>query len=215
MKRTEFLEAARTLASDNSLCIVDCLKKKGWSIASDVAEDLGIHISTATKALNSLYDCGLLERRKSQRKTRPAYEYKFKGDRIVLELDLEDQNEDTGDQVVGFYLDFFERLFVKARKMGWQSIDRAVARELGDRDFSFKDMAIRELSAARDSSSPSELRPVFIRFAEKVKRAFVANLGDSATVRLFESAAREVSMMHPKASCGRHLLADMGVTTGV
>lgn len=215
MKRVEFIEAARTLASDNALNIVDCLRKRGWAIASDIAEDIGIHISTATKVLNSLYECGMLEKRRSQRKTRPAYEYRFKGDRIILEVDLEGQGEETGDQVVGFYLDFFERLFVKARKMGWQSIDRTVARELGDRDFSFKDMAIRELSAAKDSSSPSELRSVFIRFTEKVRQAFVANIGDSAAARLFESAAREVSMMHPKAGCGRHLLEDVGVKVGV
>ena len=211
MNRNEFLEAARTLASDNGLSVVDCLRKRGWSIASDVAEDLGIHISTATKDLNSLYMCGLLERRKSQRKTRPAYEYKLKGERIVLELDLDESTADSRENVVSFYLDFFERVFVKARRMGWQTIESAVAREFGDAKTPFADIAIRELSATRDSRSTSDLRSVFTRFLEKVRNAFTSNLGEVATSRIFEAAARESSENFPAVRCGRHLLADVGV----
>ena len=212
MKRAEFLEAARTLASEHSLPILDCLRKRGWLIASDLAADLGIHISTATKDLNSLYECGLVERRKSQRKTRPAYEYKLKGDRIVLELDLATSPTDERDRAVTFYLEFLQRLFVKAKKMGWQSIERDVVRELGSHDATFNDLVIRELSGARDSSSESDLRSVFIHFMEKVKRAFLSNFGGVATARIFEGAARETVTAHPTAACGQHILTDLGVT---
>ena len=213
MKRAEFLEAVRTLASDHCLPILDCLRKKGWLIASDLAADLGIHVSTATKDLNSLYECGLIERRKGQRKTRPAYEYRLKGDRIVLELDLDTSPADERDRVVTFYLEFLERLFVKAKKMGWRSIERDVVRELGNRDASFTDLMIRELSAAKDTSSESDVRSVFIHFMEKIKRAFVSNFGEVATARIFEGAARETMMTHPTAACGQHILSDLGVTS--
>jgi len=211
MKRAEFIEAARTLSSDHCLPILDCLRKRGWLIASDVAGDLGIHVSTATKDLNSLYECGLIERRKGQRKTRPAYEYGLKGDRIVLELDLDTAPADERDKVVAFYLEFLERLFVKAKRMGWQSVERAVVREFGSVDATFNDFVIRELNAARDSASESDLRAVFVRFMEKIKRAFISNFGQVATARMFEGAAKETMFAHPTAACGRHVLADLGV----
>ena len=214
MKRAEFLEAAKTLSSDNCLPILDCLRKRGWLIASDVAEDLGIHVSTAAKDLNSLFECGLIERRKGQRKTRPAYEYRLKGDRIILELDLDTAPADERDRVVTFYLEFLQRLFVKAKKMGWQSVERDVVREFGSVDATFNDMVIRELSDAKNSASESDLRLVFNRFMEKVKRAFVSNFGQVATGRMFEGAARETMLAHPTAECGKHVLADLGVLPG-
>ena len=211
MNRAKFLEAAKTLSSEHGLSILDCLRKQGWQIASDVSENLRIHVSTATKDLNSLYECGLIERRKGQRKTRPAFEYRLKGDKIVLALDLDTAPEDERDKVVTFYLEFLERLFVKAKKMGWQSVERAVVREFGNVDATFNDMVIRELSAAKDSASEQDLRAVFMRFMEKIKRAFVSNFGQVAAARMFEGAVRETMLAHPTAGCGQHILSDLEV----
>src|SRR5512136_2809028 len=123
MKREHFLEAARTLGSQQGLGIVECLRKRGWAIASEVAGDLGIHISTALKDLSSLHRCGLLDRRKGHRKTRPAYEYRFRGERIVLEVDVDEWDKASLNDVTEFYLSFIQRLFSKARRMGWHSLE--------------------------------------------------------------------------------------------
>jgi len=169
-----------------------------------------MHIGTATKSLTSLHKCGFLERRKSKRKTRPAYEYRLKVDRIVLELDLEETSVDVQDDVSMFYLSFLNSISHKATRMGWASLEEEVARELGYDDESFADIVAKELFPENDGQRPDP-RPVFKQFVSKVRKAFVSNLGESATLRIFKSAAKEASEDYPEICEKYHLLEDVEV----
>jgi len=215
MKRDDFLEAARTLASEHGLGIIDCLRRRGWTIASEVAEELAIHISTATKDLSSLHRCGLLERRKGQRKTRPAYEYRLAANRIVLDIDLADEPPATSDETAIFYLSFFERLFAKARRMGWHTIESQVVRELGDGTESVTDITVRELKPPIDARGAPEVTSATAAFVAEVRRIFVENLGESATARLFEATAKEEAEDHPGIRGRWRMMTELGVRAAV
>lgn len=214
MKREDFLEAARTLASEHGLGIVDCLRKRGWAIATEVADDLDIHVSTASKDLSSLHECGLLERRKAGRKTRPAYEYRLRGERIILELDLAEFAEDSREELAEFCKSFFEKLFLKANRMGWQSLESEVLRELGDGGERLCDAIALELGLTGGSGKVSDTRSAFARLLERIRGVFVMHLGESATARILEATAREEAESHPSICAKYRLLADIGVKHG-
>ena len=211
MKRAEFVEAARTLASDHCLSIVDCLRRRGWSIASEVAQELGIHISTATKDLSSLYDCGVVERRKSDRKTRPAYEYRLRDERISLELDLDEPNGDSPAELQVYYLCFIERIFQKARRIGWHSVQEDISAELGGGKSFVDDVVLQELARAKQSSGVSGQKSVFLRFLSGIRKVFVANLGEMITARVFESASKDTRRDFPLVHETQNPLAGLGV----
>jgi transcription initiation factor IIE alpha subunit len=63
MKGEHFRATVEILAGGHGLPILRLLHEKGWSIASDVASDLEIHTTTASKYLTKLYEVGILDRR--------------------------------------------------------------------------------------------------------------------------------------------------------
>ncbi len=211
MKTKDFLAAARTLSTDHGLSVVGSLKERGWAIASEIAEDLEIHISTASKDLSILYDCGLLDRRMSRRKTRPAYEYRLKSDRISLELDIQDVPRDVGDELNSVYIFFFDRLFHKTQKMGWGPLESSVAKALGDGGARVGEIVARELSSAKSSEGVAGIRSVFRKIIDKVRRIFMESLGEAATDRMFQATASEVCQEFPALAEKYPIEADLGV----
>jgi len=213
MKREHFLSAAKALSNDQGLAILVCLRKKWWAIASDVAQELRIHISTASKDLSILYDSGLLERRMSKRKTRPAHEYRLKSNRIILDLSLDDSTADLYEEVCRLYVHFFDRLFLKAKKMGWGNIETVAAKELGDANATVAEIVSREFRAIKEPDGITEVRSAFRHSSDKVRRVFEEGLGQAATDRLFDAAAMESSEFFPSLAERYDLMADVGVIT--
>ncbi len=211
MNREDFLKAARTLSSDHGLSIIECLKTKDWAIASDIAHDLGIHITTATKDLTSLYDCGILERRKGRRKTRPAFEYKLKSKCIRLELSLEEMDKGSWQEISSSYISFCRRLLVKSKRMGWNTLENNIARELGHGGEYPPEIIRNELWLANQAGGIAEVRLTFRNLLEKVRKIIEYNIGETATARLFEAVAREEAKANPTICAKYSLLADLGV----
>ena len=211
MKREHFLSAAKALSNDHGLAILNCLREKGWAIASDVAQKLGIHVSTASKDLTILHESGLLERRMSKRRTRPAFEYRLKTERIVLDFSLDDSSGEPCEEVCRLYLHFFDRLFLKAKKMGWVNIESIAAKELGDGNSTVSDIVSREIRVIKKPGSSEELRAAFRRWNERIRRVLVESLGQAATDRLIDGAAAEASELFPSLAERYDLMADLGV----
>lgn len=132
MRRDHFKATVEILAGGHGLPILNLLHSKGWCIASDVASELDIHTTTASKYLLKLYEVGILDRRTRDCRTRKAYEYKLKSPKIFLDYDV---NDDTKDDIVGvctFYSQLLFEVIRKTEKIGWAMINPAVEEAIED-----------------------------------------------------------------------------------
>lgn len=110
------------LAREYSVEILQELHARGWSSASELAREMGIHIATAMRKLAELETLGLLEKR--SRLGADVMEYRLAIPRIEIVLDFEADakaaSRDAWRQA--------ERIFVKEhpdRKVVLESDDRA------------------------------------------------------------------------------------------
>ena len=94
MKRERFKATIDILAGGHGLTILDILHSKGWLIATDVASELEIHTTTASKYLTKLHEVGILDRRTRDCRTRKAHEYRLRSPRISLDVDIRDSQDD-------------------------------------------------------------------------------------------------------------------------
>ena len=89
--RTANLEEARevmtALAREYSVDLLRELHGTGWSTASEVARNLGIHVATAMRKLSELEALGLLEKR--VREGTDLVEYRPVGGRVEIVLDFD------------------------------------------------------------------------------------------------------------------------------
>ena len=89
--RTANLEEARevmtALAREYSVDLLRELHGTGWSTASEVARNLGIHVATAMRKLSELEALGLLEKR--VREGTDLVEYRSVGGRVEIVLDFD------------------------------------------------------------------------------------------------------------------------------
>ncbi|MFQ5883594.1 MAG: hypothetical protein ACE5IO_00670 [Thermoplasmata archaeon] len=132
MKRDHFKATVEILAGGHGLTILRLLHSKGWSIASDVAYELDIHTTTASKYLAKLHEVGILNRRTRNCRTRKAYEYKLKSPRISLDFDISDGRDDNLVTVCEFYSSLLFAMLEKTEKIGWAMINPAVEEALSD-----------------------------------------------------------------------------------
>jgi predicted ArsR family transcriptional regulator len=132
MKGEHFRATVEILAGGHGLPILKLLHTKGWSIASDVATDLDIHTTTASKYLTKLYEVGILDRRTRSCRTRKAYEYKLRSPRISLDLDIRDNQEDDLIPVCEFYSSVLFEMIGKTEKIGWAIIYPAAEEALSE-----------------------------------------------------------------------------------
>jgi len=79
--------ALEALASEHGLPILRFLQGRDWTLASQVAEGLGIHTTTASKHLAAFHSAGLLERRDHPAR-RPTHAYRLLSPLIRIEFDL-------------------------------------------------------------------------------------------------------------------------------
>ncbi|MFQ6107599.1 MAG: hypothetical protein ACE5QF_08475 [Thermoplasmata archaeon] len=137
MKREQFKATVEILAGGHGLPILRLLHSKGWSIASDIASELDIHTTTASKYLMRLYEVGILDRRTRNCRTRRAYEYRLKSPRISLDYDVGENQDDDLIGACEFYSSLLFAMLDKTERIGWAMIRPAVEEALSDIQDSF------------------------------------------------------------------------------
>ncbi len=112
MRKKQFGRYAYVLGKTHSLDILELIHSKGWSKASDIAQELDIHVATASSYLAELEEIKILEVRRVKGKTRMVLEYRLKDPKIVLNLDLSQvqTHSDKKDFVTDFYIDMYDSL---------------------------------------------------------------------------------------------------------
>lgn len=110
------------LAREYSIELLQELHARGWSSASELAREMGIHIATAMRKLAELETLGLLEKR--SRTGTEVTEYRLANPRIEIVLDFDAQAKATSRDAWRQA----ERILVKEhpnRKVVLESDDRA------------------------------------------------------------------------------------------
>ena len=115
MTRPDPRGALEALASEHGLAILRFLRGRGWVLASQVAEGLGIHTTTAGKHLAAFHEAGFLERRDHPAK-RPTHAYRLRSPVIRIEFNLGEPAE-ARDATAAAEA-FLEALLDSARKVG-------------------------------------------------------------------------------------------------
>ena len=116
MPEEEFQRRAYVLGKEHSLDILRYLFSEGWSKSSDLANDLGIHIATASSYLEELHEVDLLDMREVQGKTRQVKEYRISDPNISLNLDLREEKK-RDDSSVGFYSDLYDSVLNRTQTL--------------------------------------------------------------------------------------------------
>lgn len=138
MKKEQFKATVNILAGGHGLPILNLLHSRGWSIASDVASELEIHTTTASKYLTKLYEVGILERRTRKCRTRKAYEYNLRSPRICIDLDISEEQDIDLISVCEFYSSLLFAVLKKTENIGWAMIGPAVEEALSNLQDSSK-----------------------------------------------------------------------------
>ena len=115
MEKLELERMLHSLGKRFTLDILQMINERGSCTASEVAKNLDIQVATAVKHLSGLYDADILVRNIRKGKTRSAYEYSLKNERIIIEIDIE---ELSGQQQVKGTDKLFNILVEITKKIG-------------------------------------------------------------------------------------------------
>ena len=85
----EIREVVSVLAREYSFEVLRELHHRGWSGASEIARELGIHVATAMRKLAELETLGFLEKR--NRSASRVVEYRLASPRIEILVDFDEQ----------------------------------------------------------------------------------------------------------------------------
>ena len=88
MKQVQFQYIASILGKEHSIAILEELFISPWSSASEIAQELSIHIATAVKYLEEFRVGKIVEARVRKTKAREAFEYKITNPDINLNLNI-------------------------------------------------------------------------------------------------------------------------------
>jgi len=113
---TDPRRALEALASEHGVPILRFLRGRGWTLASQVAEGLGIHTTTASKHLAAFCEAGFLERRVHASK-RTTHAYRLLSSVIRLEIDLMDDEAEGADAAAGAEA-FVDALLAATQRVG-------------------------------------------------------------------------------------------------
>ncbi|OQX22062.1 MAG: hypothetical protein BWK75_01740 [Candidatus Altiarchaeales archaeon A3] len=89
MNKEQFQRGAFVLSKEHCIDVVEILYLNGWLTATEIAEDLKIHIATAVKYLTELHEIGIAEKRTREGKYKDALEYRLINSEINLTLNFE------------------------------------------------------------------------------------------------------------------------------
>lgn len=108
--------ALEALASEHGLPILRFLRGRDWTLATQVAEGLGIHTTTASKYLSAFHEAGFLERRVHASR-RATHAFRLPSSVIRLELNLSEDRGEARD-VAEAAEAFLDALLAAAERVG-------------------------------------------------------------------------------------------------
>lgn len=115
MEKHELERTLHSLGKRFALDILETVHNTGPCTASEIALSLDIQVATAVKHLTDLYKVGILVRDVRKGKTRSAYEYSLKNERIIIEIDVGELG--GRDESLGGADHLFHILFQITKKM--------------------------------------------------------------------------------------------------
>ncbi len=199
MDPTTFRQAATLLSGEYSLDILRQLRDGKWHLSSEVARDLEIHVSTASRFLQRLAELGLVERRRRDARTS---EYRVQSARLQLEVDLTD---DSGPlrEAVDFYVAYFHSLFRQIRQMGVPKVEGAMEQSLGAEHQDLRS-AVFEQMIAGSNGGLEHLRDLMAALHRQLWEVCSQSLGRPAARKVFQTALRDAMDVHPDLAirCG-------------
>lgn len=185
-----FSKAISVLGGEHSLRILLSLRDGEWRIASDVARNLKIHTTTASKYLKQMHEIGFVDRRVRKAKTRKAYEYRLGSARLMLELDMAPGREPV-EEALGFYTDFITLSLQHARALGWPGVEQQMAARLDAPRNGLKAALFTRILQGGSLRTIDQLKTLFGQIATEMRGIGRSAMGDVATRRLLEAAYEE------------------------
>lgn len=199
MDQPTFRRAVLLLSGEHSLSILRSLRDGGWHLSSEVARDLGIHITTASKFLQRLAELGLVERRPHDARTS---EYRLRASRFRLEVDLDD---DSGPlrEVVDFYVSYFHSLFERIRFHGTPAIETEMEHRLTVDHQELRRAVFDQMIAGADGGI-ERLRELVAAVHRDLWSVCSQGLGTSTAKGVFQAALRDAITSYPDLAvrCG-------------
>lgn len=185
MERESFRRGTYVLGKEYSIDILEYIHSEGWSKASDIAEELDIHIATCSQYLKELWELDILEKRKVQAKTRMVDEFRVKDPKIELDYDLTASSKPT-EKKKGIYRELFDSIFERTRKM-------------------YGSTPIKRDAIDIDSLTDEELSSLLRELLENIEK----RMGLHSTQKLVKSAGIEVLNKHNNKDEDEQIFADI------
>lgn len=199
MDQRSFRRVVLLLSGDYSLAILKAMRDGGWHLSSEIARNLNIHVSTASKFLQGLADLELVERRAHDGRTS---EYRLESPRLHFEVDLEDEAGPLRE-AIDFYVTYFHVLFDRIRRLGWPSVETEMQHRL-TADHQELRAAIFQEMIAGSGGGLDRLRDLVASLHRDLWSVCSQSLGRSTAQRVFLTALREAVHAHPDLAirCG-------------
>lgn len=170
--------ALDALAGEHALPILRFLRGREWTLASQVAEGLGIHTTTAGKYLAAFHEAGFVDRR-SHRARRATHAYRLRSPVIRIEFDLAEPKE--GTDVATLAEGFVDALLQAAGRVGGMRLRGELVRgALGGENW--------RQTLRSDLQSSSDASAQFHRLIATVRKTCEDFVGGAAAARLLHLA---------------------------
>lgn len=199
MDSDTFRQAATLLSGEYSLAILRQLRDGEWHLSSEVARDLRIHVSTASRFLHRLAAMGLVERRHHNARTS---EYRIPSPRLLLEVDLSD---DSGQfpEAVDFYVSYFHSLFQQIRELGRPDVEGSLEQTFAS-DHQDLRATVFEQILTGSTGGLDHLRGLMAALHRDLWTACSERLGKPEAQKIFQAALRNAMGGYPDLAlrCG-------------
>lgn len=179
MSRTDPRPALDALASAHGIPILRFLKDRGWTLASQVAEGLRIHVTTAGKHLAAFHEAGFVERRVHASK-KATHAYRLVSPVIRLEFDLVEDRAESADFLDGATA-FVDALLAAAHRVGGARLAGGLLEAL----FHSPDWGLALRDRVGKADNPRAALDALVRDAE---RACTELVGTATARRLLRMA---------------------------
>ncbi len=199
MDSQSFRQAATLLSGEYSLAILKDLRDGSWHLSSEVAKDLDIHVSTVSRFLQRFAELGLVERRAHDART---FEYRLRGTRLHLDLDLLDDGGPLRE-AVDFYVSYFQSLFEGIRTLGMPAVEGEMEHRLSTQHQELRAVIFEQMIEGSQGGI-DRLRDLMAALHKDLWNLCSQNLGSEPAERVFQSALRYAIDTHPDLAvrCG-------------
>ncbi len=199
MNQRSFHQAVLLLSGDYALAILQSMRDGDWHLSSEIARNLEIHVTTASKFLQRMADLGLLDRRPRDQRT---VEYRLPSPRLLLEVDLTD-NAGPLREAVDFYVTYFQTLFDRIRRLGWSRVEVEMQHRLTADHQELRSAIFQEMIAGQEGGI-DRLRDLVASLHRDLWSVCSQTLGKSTAERVFQTALQAAVDSHPDLAvrCG-------------